>query len=154
MNGDDFLVNIGKLASDPDVRSMLVELGLPAEAPPIRDGFMTDREAPASGTAVFFRTAGSLNHIARFAALPPDTPVFSDIKFYKAGFGGGPAYSKGLPRGLTWEETRSSVHARFGPPSRAALVGVTDTWTSDGRYFSVGFDDETQTVERASAGFE
>jgi hypothetical protein len=154
MNGDRILSNIGKPAHHPDVRQMLLELGLPEEAPPILDGVSSDREAPASGTAVFFRTAGQLRKLPGFADLPAVTPIFTDIQFASKGFGGGPPYPGTLPRDLSWDDTRDGVRARFGPPLRTALAVPADRWQFGDLYLTVYFKKKAQTVVRVAAGLE
>jgi hypothetical protein len=61
----------------------------------------SDVEVPKHGIALFFRTAHHLRNVDALQALPPATPMVSDVKFSRKGYGGGPGYDGVLPRGLS-----------------------------------------------------
>jgi hypothetical protein len=152
VSSERLLSVLGKLTSSPEVVDLLGELDLGKRAPAIRDGVSSDVEVPKHGIALFFRTAHHLRNVESLEALPPATPVVSDVKFSRKGFGGGPGYDGALPRGLTFTESRSAVRERLGPPAWSSPVISSDRWDFGDQYMTVVFSLDETSIKQVACG--
>jgi hypothetical protein len=143
---------LGKLVSDPEVVVLLQELELGKHAPAIEDGVSSDVEVPKHGIALFFRTAHHLRNVTGLGALPPSTPIVSDVKFSRKGYGGGPGYAGALPRGLAFTDTRDAARERLGPPARINPNVANDRWDYGDQYMTVGFARDGSSIKVVSCG--
>ena len=144
---------LGKTASDPEVTAVLKDLGLD-EAPPIEDDVSSDVEVTQHGVALFFRTAHHLRKIASLSSLAPATPVFSDVKFSRYGYGGGPGFAGPLPHGLSFSDTRGAVREKLGPPSWSSPVVANDRWNEGERYLTIAFDPDEDNIMEVACGLD
>lgn len=145
---------LGKVASDPEVKALLTDLGLDAEAPPIEDDASSDVEVTEHGVALFFRIAHHLRKIPSLSSLAPATPVFSDVKFSCYGYDGGPGFAGALPHGLSFSDTRSAVRERLGPPSWSSPVVANDRWNEGDRYLTIAFDPVEDSIMEVACGLD
>jgi hypothetical protein len=143
---------LGKPASSPEVVSLLRDLGLGGRAPTIVDDVSSDIEVPKHGVALFFRTAHHLRNVDPLAALPPATPVLSDFKFSRKGFGGGPGYDGALPRGLAFTDSRSAARERLGPPAWSSPVIYSDRWDFGEQYMTAVFALDQASIKQVACG--
>lgn len=143
---------LGKLTTDPDVVALLRDLGVSARAAAIRDGVSSDVEVPKHGVALFFRTAHHLRNVEPLQELAPATPVFSDFKFSRKGFGGGPGYDGALPRGLAFTDGRSAVRERLGPPAWSSPVISSDRWDFGDQYMTAVFSLDESSIKQVACG--
>jgi len=149
------LVNaIGKLTSAPEVVLLLQELDLGTQAPAIQDGVSSDIEVPKHGVALFFRTAHHLKNVDGLSALPPSSPIVSDVKFSRKGFGGGPGYEGALPRGLAFTDTRTAARERLGAPTRINPNVANDRWDYGDQYMTVGFKRDGSCILEVTCGLK
>jgi hypothetical protein len=152
VSSERLVAAIGRLSSDPEVRALLTDLGLDAQAPTIVDGVSSDIEVTQHGVALFFRTAHHLRKIASLSSLAPATSVVSDVKFSRKGYGGGPGFAEALPRGLVFSDTRSAVRERLGPPSWSSPVVKSDRWDDGDRYLTVMFARDANSIKEVACG--
>jgi hypothetical protein len=143
---------LGKLASAPEVKQLLRDLDLSEQAPAVEDGVSSDVEVPKHGIALFFRTAHHLRNVEGLGTLPPSTPIVSDVKFSRKGFGGGPGFSGALPRGLTFADVRSAVREHLGAPAWSSPVVANDRWDFGDQYLTVAFARDGSGIKEVTCG--
>jgi len=137
MNAEDFIPYLGKTDDHPDVRQLLITLGI-QKAPKIKRGDTTARcEVPSQGISLVFRQLEDKSSLLTLKA----------VQLYGNTQGGTVTpYIGTLPFGLQLSDSRKEARKKAGKPTFANEDMDNDSWYFDTHRMVLEYGGDASTI--------
>ena len=141
MNADDFVPFLGKLDGAPEIAKLLATLGVKKQPKLKKGDLYVYVQLPKDGVVLVFRESDDPKVSQTFLA---------GVQLYSDAEDGFKTFAGDLPKGVTFDDTKTEVRKKLGKPTRTKEQLRTDFWDRKGHVLSVEYargSGQVQTVD-------
>lgn len=118
MDSSEFIDCIGKAEDTPEVRQMLVAVGVTKKLKKPKDDIEARADLPALGLSLIFKPEGPKSSLL----------IFNAVQFVSSAEQGYTSFSGALPAQLLFSDGQSEAHAKLGTPLVVKPALRRDIW--------------------------
>jgi hypothetical protein len=142
---------LGQPLASSAVADALRELAVTDVPDPKPGRTSVDIRLRALGLDIVFKPTQELRDGASFG-VPPGERVAAVLFFHGPGFEKYAGYPSPLPYGLSFDQSRTEVQSRLGPPSGSSARFKNDRWDFERVYLTLDFTDDERQIKLVTVG--